>query len=185
MTLAPFREVVVHSLQVREHRSLLTRNHLPKQARFQASWSRANQLAPKPLTSSNRGTISLPMSTSVRKVAAVFSPAAPHAVNEVERVAGRFTSRAHEPRPNSTLAKPNDRHRPLAQNNLNLDAVRRDHDGARGNPCERGVGMVLRPRQRDGPADLRDGFRGQSQAIADGVSIWARMSACSEASHLK
>jgi hypothetical protein len=42
MALTPFHEIAVHFFQVREHRSLLTRNHLPKHARFQALRWRPN-----------------------------------------------------------------------------------------------------------------------------------------------
>jgi hypothetical protein len=96
MALAPVTEVAVHALQVREYRSLLARNHLPKHASAQAPRPRLNQLATKTLTPSNRGTVALSMPASVPKterVQAILSATAPSRLGKpVERVAGRIRS---------------------------------------------------------------------------------------------
>src|SRR5262245_61007574 len=114
-TFTPFREVVAHTLQVREHRFLFTCNHPPKHARFQAPLWHAHELVPKPRTPSNCRTVSLTMTGGERKIAArnfSASSAAPHAINEMQRVAA-CPAPAHEASPNSALAKLHRRHRPL------------------------------------------------------------------------
>src|SRR5262245_58542778 len=184
MTLAPPCQIAVHAFEVREHRSLLARNHLPKHARFQAPRSRSNELAPKPLTSSDCRTVSLTMSRPVRKIPAACPPAAPRTINPMQRIARGFAARADHARSDSTLPPPDGRHRPLAQSDLDLDAGRRDHDAGAagpGNPRERSAGMVLRPRQRERSPDLRDGSDGQARCVAGEASIWVRGFACSEA----
>jgi hypothetical protein len=60
----------------------------------------------------------------------------------MKRVAGCFAARADEPRPDPTLPKPNDRHRPLAENDLDPGAGRLNHDHAGGGPGKlRGEGV--------------------------------------------
>src|SRR5215471_17234152 len=112
MALIPFHEVDVHFLQVREHCSLLARNHLPKRASFQAPRSRPYQLASKPLTSSDARAISLSVTTRIRDFKAAST--APF-TDPVERVAGGFASRADHPRPDPALTPAHGRHRPFAQ----------------------------------------------------------------------
>jgi len=126
MAFAPFVESVVHVLHVREHRSLLTRNHLPKHASFQAPRRHTRELPPKPSTSSNRRTVSLTMTTSVREIEATTTT--PLTTEPVQSITGRFASRTNETRPYPALSPAHGRHRPFPQNHLNLDASRRDHD---------------------------------------------------------
>src|SRR5215471_20013638 len=129
MALTPIHEVAAHLLKMRQHRSLFARNHLPKRASFQAPRRHTRKLAAKTSTTSNRGAISLSVTTRIRDFKAAST--APF-TNPVERIAGGFTARANharaQPRAQPALPKPNDRHRPLAKNDLGLDASRRDHD---------------------------------------------------------
>src|SRR5262245_26403415 len=98
MAFAPLREIAIDLLQMRDHRSLLTRNHLPKHARFQAPRCRPNELAPKPRTTRDRWTISLTMTTGIREVEAAATSTSPPA-NPVQRVTARSTPRADHPHP--------------------------------------------------------------------------------------
>jgi len=114
---------------MRKHRALFTRNHLPKHASFQASRWRSYELAAKTLTPADRCAVSSLMPASERKIAARSSPAAPHAVNEVERVANTGALRANHAPANSALAPAHGRHRPFPERDLDLDPAHRDHDG--------------------------------------------------------
>jgi hypothetical protein len=60
----------------------------------------------------------------------------------VQSVAGRFTARANHPRPDPTLSPAHGRHRPLAQDDLDLDAGRLDYDepAGPGDPRVQGAG---------------------------------------------
>src|SRR5262245_274182 len=130
ITLAPFREVVVHAFKMREHRAFLTFNLLPQPLRFQALRPRPDQLASKPRTPSNRCAVSLSMPASVpkaKRVQAVFSTAAPSRLRKpMERIAGSSAVRANHSRPDPALASAHRRHGPLAQNDLDLDPARLD-----------------------------------------------------------
>src|SRR5262249_20904350 len=141
MTSAPFREVAIHALQVREHRSSLASNLLPEPPRLQALRPRSNKLAPKPLTTSNRRTVSLTMSRGIRQVETVLAPAAPLA-NPMKRVAGLSAFWAEHPRPDPTLPPTHGRLGPLPQSDLDLDPGRLDHDAVAGpgKPRVEGVG---------------------------------------------
>src|SRR5262245_26179244 len=130
---APFTDVLVHFLQVHEHHSRLALNLLPEQARLQAPWCRPNQLAAKPRTSSNRGAVTLPMTTSIREVEAAST--APLTTEPMQRVAGRIASRASKPPSGPALPSARTRHRPLAERDLDRScAGRRDHDDASAAP---------------------------------------------------
>src|SRR5262245_8033149 len=134
MALTPFREIAVHFLQVREHRSSFTRNHLPKHASFQAARWRSYEVAARTLPSSEARAISLPMPTWIRNFKA--APTAPF-TNPVERVAARFAARADHSRSYPALPPAHGRHGPFPQGDLNLDARRRDHDPIDGGPGDR------------------------------------------------
>jgi hypothetical protein len=134
IAFAPFREIAVDAFKVRQHRASFTRNHLAKRASFQAPRRRLYELAAKTLTPSDCRTISLSMTASIREVKATAPATSPLAINPVQRIAGGVASRASEPRPNATLPKPNDRHGLLAQGDLDLDPIRRDHDPISGAP---------------------------------------------------
>jgi hypothetical protein len=142
MTLSPFREVAIHSLQVREHRSLLTRDHLPKCTGFQAPRSRTNQPAPKPLTSSNRGAIALAMPRCIGEVPAPKTSAPPFTGNPVERVAGCLAVWANHSRPDPALSPADGWHRPFLETDLDLGPAGLDHDAVAGpgKPRVEGVG---------------------------------------------
>src|SRR5262245_35438983 len=170
ITLSPFREIAVHFLQVREHGFPLTLNLLPEQPRFQAFWSRSYELAPKPLTTSNRRAIALTMAARIRKISATAT--APLTTEPMQRVAGRIASRASEAPSDPALPPARARHRPFLQRDLDLDAGRRDHEAAGESPCERGAGHHLRPFQRD-RSPSRDGSCGQARVFADQASVWA------------
>src|SRR6516225_8769746 len=110
MTLTPFHEIAVDALKMREHRSPLTRNHLPKHARFQAPRRHTRKLPPKPSTTRDARAISLTMPTWIRNFKAAST--APF-TDPVQRVAARFASRANHARPDPALPPAHDRHRPL------------------------------------------------------------------------
>jgi hypothetical protein len=136
--MTPPLELVVHALQVRQHRSLLALNLLPKLPGAQAPWSRSDQLAPKPLTPMDRRTVSLAVPTSVREVEATSTP--PRAIKPVQRIPGGAAPRARKPRPHPALSPARRRHRPFQQLDLDLLAGRLDDHRRRGSPRERGVG---------------------------------------------
>jgi hypothetical protein len=94
----------------------------------------------------------------------------------MQRVTARFASRADHPRPDPALPPANDRHRPLAKNDLDLGPARLDNDplAAPGNPRVEGVGHPL-PRQRDRSPDLGDGADGQAGCVAGEASIGTRV----------
>src|SRR5262245_35411585 len=141
IALPPLLEIVVRSLHTREHRRFLLCNLLAKRTSFQAPWSRANQLAQQPRTSSDCRTISLSVTASVRDVQTIFPATAPLAVDPVQRVPAFPAPPAHETRPDSALASAHRRHGPLPQLDLDLDpAGHRDHKAAGGSSRERGAG---------------------------------------------
>jgi hypothetical protein len=92
----------------------------------------------------------------------------------MQRIAGGVASRADHPRPDPALPATNDRHRPLAQNDLDLGPGRLDDEtgAGPGDPREEGVGRGI-PLQRDRP-EPRDGFHGQARGVAGEASIWVR-----------
>jgi hypothetical protein len=184
IAFAPLREIAIDTLQVRQHRSLFMHNHLPKQSSAQASWWCPKKLAPKPLAPSNRWTIALLMTTSVRKIPAPGTSATPLAINPVQRVAGRVAPRAREPRPDPALPPAHGRHGPLAQDDLNLDPARLDHNHASagpGKPRMEGVGLVS-PLQDDRSVEPRDSSDGQAWCIADEAATWTRVQTRTERS---
>jgi hypothetical protein len=170
IAFAPLREIAIDSLQVRQHRSLFMHNHLPKQSSAQASWWCPKKLAPKPLAPSNRWTIALLMTTSVRKIPAPGTSATPLAINPVQCVAGSVAPRAREPRPDPALPPAHGRHGPLAQDDLNLDPARLDHNHASagpGKPRMEGVGWSI------GAGGFRSGATEAAEGIYKSPLRWA------------
>src|SRR5215813_11979394 len=121
MTFAPFVESAVHAFQMRDHRFSLAPNLLPKHPSAQAPRSCSDKRASKSNASGNARAVTHLMPTSVRKVAARRSTAAPRAVNEVERIANAGAVRANHAPPEPALPALHDRHRPLAERDLGLD----------------------------------------------------------------
>src|SRR5262249_10715977 len=148
-----------------------TRNHLLKRARFQASWSRPYQLTPKPLTPSNRRTVSLTVTTRIRDVQAAFSATPPsHFRKPVERIARGFAVWADHARSDSALSPAHGRHRPLLQHDLDLGPTRLDHNDASAGPGDlRGESAGL-PRQRDHPPS-RDRSHRQTWSLTDEAAL--------------
>src|SRR5215471_5862438 len=99
ITFAPLSQIAVHLPHVREHRRFLLRNHLAKPTSFQASWPSPNQLAPKPLTSSNARAKSLSVTRRVPEAIGdqtILAATTPSAIDEVERVAAHAALRAEK-----------------------------------------------------------------------------------------
>jgi hypothetical protein len=67
------------------------------------------------------------MAARVRKISALSPSATPRAIHPKQNVATCIAFRASEPRPDPALASVHSRHRPVAQNNLNLDAAAFNH----------------------------------------------------------
>src|SRR5262245_13893606 len=107
------------------------------------------------------------MSASVREIETAAT--SPLAAGPMQRIAARFAARADHTRPDPALTPAHGRHRPFAQNDLDLSAASRDHDptsGAPGNPHVEGPGYVFRPRERD-RSPLWDSSNRQSGRVTD------------------
>jgi len=175
MAFAPFREIAIDLLQMRDHRFPLACNHLAKCTSAQAPRCRSNERASKSNASSNARAVTHLMPTSVREIETAATT--PLAAGPVQSVAARFAAWANHPRPYPALTPAHGRHGPLAQGNLDLDPAGRDHDhllAAPGNPRVEGVGHPL-PRQRDRSPDLGDGADGQAGCVAGEASIGTRV----------